>query len=544
MNAFIKKYWHNLVLGVFMIIHALTCIFTNYYGDDYYYANFVRRGTDYFVSENIFHYKYTNGRALVHLLDELLLGWSFWLWRIFNIALLALLVIVIAKIAARAYRGDIRERFAEYQRAMAVTCAIFAVTDVAVLRQSVYWATGAMNYLLPVTVTLWFYYIYRRDFENFRGSWLLLIPAFFASATTEQASAAALLVTLCFIVSSFVVKKKAPRPAYIGTLIASAAGFCTLYLSPGNAARTEYYPDFYALSLFGKIKHNFTELSTVIFGRGGIYTIVCIAFAVIIYICLTRYLTSDSRVKRTLALLLSGETALTLGLYVWGIVTGNPVMRQSWMIVMFAIPILSAMIWTAVRYFTCGDIDELYFVWCAVAMQIAMSLAPEYGPRTLLISLVCLAVPVVRILANSQSVGLYAAIAVILFALLPWYMSSPLGFVLTFAVAAVLAAAMIRKVGKLTEIPALVGCTLLALSLAQFSTVAIGYHGNVAVHELNRKQIEEYQQSDRSGALVLYYLPNVEYKYTMPYDDMYHQRVLLILSGIDPETQVYYEFLQ
>ncbi|MFQ9150032.1 MAG: hypothetical protein ACLR5G_18015 [Eubacteriales bacterium] len=74
------------------MVHAVCCVFVNLYGDDYYYAGFTRNGLGYFVSENIFHYKYTNGRALVHLLDELLLS-NFWFWRIFNVAALGLLIL-------------------------------------------------------------------------------------------------------------------------------------------------------------------------------------------------------------------------------------------------------------------------------------------------------------------------------------------------------------------------------------------------------------------------------------------------------------------
>ena len=156
MKAFIKNHYHHLVLAAFLTIHGLTSAFTTLFGDDYYYAAFVKNGRQYFIDENIFHYLHTNGRALVHILDELLIGWSFWPWRVFNVATMAMLVIVMAKLAARAYREDIKARFGEYQRAVAGVCGLLSITDVAVLRQSVYWATGSMNYLLPATAMLWF----------------------------------------------------------------------------------------------------------------------------------------------------------------------------------------------------------------------------------------------------------------------------------------------------------------------------------------------------------------------------------------------------
>lgn len=539
MKIFLKNHWHQITLAGFLIVHALICSFTTYYGDDYYYANFVRQGADYFVSENIYHYMYTNGRALVHILDELLIGWSFWLWRVFIVATMAMLVIVMAKLAARAYREDIKARFGEYQRAVAGVCGLLSITDVAVLRQSVYWATGSMNYLLPATAMLWFYYLFRRDFERLRGSWLLLIPAFFASATTEQASAGALLVTLCFIVSCMIVRRVPPKPAYIGAFFASLAGFCTLYLSPGNAARTGYYPEFYSLSLLGRAKRNFPELMSVIFGTGGIYPIICVIYLLIIAACLTKYAKSSKRPHRIAALLMTGETAIALGIYVWALRSSPDTLREPWMGLLIAPPLLGVMIYTAVRYFTRGQIDELFFVWCAVALQGAMLFSPEYGPRTLLVSLVCLCVPAVRTLIKLGSPGLYAAMAALIFALLPGYMASPSTFALALVILTALFAAAVIY---LKNSPGVVGGFALALCLAQFCTVAAGYGENVGTHALNRKQIEEYQQSDQSVGLVLYYLPNSKYKYTMPYDDLYHQRMLLILCGLAPDTQVWYEF--
>ena len=74
MKKILKQNLHYIIFAIFLLIHSLVCIFTTYFGDDYYYAAFIKKGADYFVSENIFHYQYTNGRALVHLIDELLLG--------------------------------------------------------------------------------------------------------------------------------------------------------------------------------------------------------------------------------------------------------------------------------------------------------------------------------------------------------------------------------------------------------------------------------------------------------------------------------------
>ena len=561
MIKFLKQNLHYIIFAIFLLIHSLICIFTTYFGDDYYYAAFIKKGADYFVSENIFHYQYTNGRALVHLLDELLLGVSFWFWRIFNIVSVGLLIIGIAKIASRCYRADIASRRYEYSRAVIAASAIFGIIDLAILRQSVYWATGALNYLFPTTALVWFYYFYRRDFERFSGSWLLVIPAFFVAATTEQVSAAAVLVSLCFIVSSVVVKRLAPKPAYIASFVSSAAGFCTLYLSPGNSARTEYYPDFYALSLFERVRYNFRELMTVVLGRGGIGMIVCLAFILVIYVCVSKYIlpNRDGKSARNIstggAVSLSGKaihdskinsailttakltaivTSLALGLYVYGLAVNPQLLQLLPVGFIIALPILAVMVWTVIRYFRHGKIDDLFFVWCAVAMQCAMALAPEYGPRTLLISVVSLMIPVVRVFASRPNPMVFMSAALVVFALMPSYMSTPLLFIALTVI--LLAGAYILFSDN---IRALAASLAVAVCLGQFATVAAGYYENVETLKLNERQVASYDPS-ANEPLVLYHLPNVQYKYTMPYDDPYHQRVYLILHGLSPDTPVEY----
>ena len=561
MIKFLKQNLHYIIFAIFLLIHSLVCIFTTYFGDDYYYAAFIKKGADYFLSENIFHYQYTNGRALVHLLDELLLGVDFWFWRVFNIACVGLLIVGIAKIASRCYRADITSRRYEYSRAVIAASAIFGVIDLAILRQSVYWATGALNYLFPITALVWFYYFYRRDFERFSGNWLLVIPAFFVAATTEQVSAAAVLVSLCFIVSSVVVKRLAPKPAYIASFISSAAGFCTLYLSPGNSARTEYYPDFYALSLFERVRYNFRELTTVVLGRGGIGMIVCLAFILIIYVCVSKYIlpNRDGKSARNIstggAVSLSGKaihdskincailttakltaivTSLALGLYVYGLAVNPQLLQLLPVGFIIALPILAVMVWTVVRYFRRGKIDDLFFVWCAVAMQCAMAFSPEYGPRTLLISVVSLMIPVVRVFASRPNPMVFMSATLVVFALMPSYMSTPLLFIALTVI--LLAGAFILYSDN---IRALAASLAVAVCLGQFATVAAGYYENVDTLKLNERQVASYDPS-ANEPLVLYYLPNVQYKYTMPYDDPYHQRVYLILHGLSPDTPVEY----
>ena len=56
--------------ALFLCLQAVVVFSIELFGDDYYYATFTD-SSDFFVSENIRHFKEVNGRVLVHLFDEL-----------------------------------------------------------------------------------------------------------------------------------------------------------------------------------------------------------------------------------------------------------------------------------------------------------------------------------------------------------------------------------------------------------------------------------------------------------------------------------------
>ena len=172
-------------------------------------------------------------------------------------------------------------------------------------------------------------------------------------------------------------------------------------------------------------------------------------------------------------------------------------------------------------------------------MQAAMSFSPEFGPRTLLISLCCLIVPIAGRLARleTETVPFAAICACLIFALLPWYVSS---FKMLIIIVMVLTMITImHNIKKPDFLPKTVIAFTLSLCLAQFSTVAAGYGMNSAALNEDYRILSDYAKSP-TGEITLYVLPYSQYKYTMPYNDKYHERVLLELYGIDPKTPVNY----
>lgn len=509
---------HTVFFGVFLFLHTLTCFFTTYFGDDYYYAAFLKNGPEYMLSENILHYMQTNGRALVHIIDELLLGVSFNLWRVSSILVMAVLGVILAKLASRQYRKDADRE--EYKNALIIVLSLLSFTDIAILRQSFYWATGALNYLFPATLTLLYVYLARKALENERGFYPLIPLALIGAATTEQASAALLIATVWVAFTALITKKKHLILPTLTNFAAAAAGISTLLFAPGNAVRTTYYPDFYALSPLERILRNDSELISVIFGNGGISALITAAILIVIFKFLKK------------APFISILSALSLGVYIYCTVTGTNLLAFA----LILIPLAAAMIHTLFDYFRNKEADNIYFIWSAVAVQCAMLLSPEFGPRTLTTSLLLLIVPVARTLLEMKSVKIYALLAGIgmLYQLRSFDNFTP--FVILAVLSAVLAF-VLKKHFAFRLVPTIAAF----LALIQFATVPMGYAKNLSTHELNRCQIESYDAAS-GEPLTLYYLPNTVHKYTMPYDDPYHEYMLIRLCDLPEDTEVVYEW--
>ena len=74
--------------------------------------------------------------------------------------------------------------------------------NINVIRQSFYWITGSFNYIYPLFMLFWYWYVLLKfSKDNFKGKKLLLtsILSFFASATVEQGGIMAFGLTVLFL---------------------------------------------------------------------------------------------------------------------------------------------------------------------------------------------------------------------------------------------------------------------------------------------------------------------------------------------------------
>ncbi len=496
-SGFIKNI-HWAFYAVFLLVQAFGHRFTVLFGDDYYYANFIPQGWDYFVEETVFHYMKTNGRFFVHLVDELLLGIDITLWKVFNLSVIATIVLLTAMIVSRTYKNGYCTK--EFKISLIASVFLFSSISPEVYINCIYWATGAVNYLFPLALVLAYFYCAKKDLEFNKGYKWLPVLAFFASFTVEQSSAASFAISIYVIVTCIYRYKRKPNPVYFVSLICSAAALCSVVFAPGNAVRTTYYPEFYEKSFFGKIFHGIYTFLYQIFGPHGLFLV----FAIISVFVVMYF------VKKAKDSISGKRSGFVFGAVITGISTVfyvilAPFSNKTPMILLAAIlcacvPLAVCFVYTVREYLHGEDDESVFFLLLAAALQAVMLISPEFGYRTLLISLILMFVPTLKCIVSVSH--------------------------------------MVKCKAKKAS-----GAICALIVVASFSNqiiLGIGYMENYPVHEYNAEMMEKYV-SGEIDELKLAYPLNDRYKYTMPYETWYHMMRYMQLYGLPKDMVVEYE---
>ncbi|MBQ0010313.1 MAG: hypothetical protein KBS76_04335, partial [Ruminococcus sp.] len=379
MIRFVRKYAHLVVFSAFFAVQAVIMHMIPAFGDDYYYGTFFYWGKDHFISENIKHYHETNGRALVHLLDEgLLAGHQMLAFQIFNTLVIAGIVFLLARIGADAWKKAAKkEKTGDFSSALIVSCFLFSTISLEIARQSIYWATGAVNYLFPIFLLLLCFYLLRRGAERRYSAWLL--PLLFISAwTIEQCSAALIAVVIYTMVDEIKKKKRCPFILF-AYLFVTLAGAALLFCAPGNAVRVTYYPEFFAKPFWDRIYDNILPVANGVTAPWGMGTA-----AVLLLACdagheLWRL--SKKKISAVLFILIDVAAILpTLFLL------ENETYRKERVLLLVAGLAFYTLRKGLCYLFGNGDGDLAFFPLIAGILQICMLASPEYGGRIILVS--------------------------------------------------------------------------------------------------------------------------------------------------------------
>lgn len=204
-------------------------------GDDFMYGTFAHAG----ILSNVIDYYFTgNGRFWVNVLDSALL----WFDRFGFILVLPWIVfsflVLFAKNVQRIMEGhsDASKEKGLVRMGMVLFCCL----DILCLRETVFWITGMMNYLLPAVMFLWAYLMFQKSRAGeLSGSSLVgyfLLCLLTASCVEQYALMFVGMMTLHYC-WDLLQKRQILKRDWLAYGL-SLLGLAALILAPGNYERT------------------------------------------------------------------------------------------------------------------------------------------------------------------------------------------------------------------------------------------------------------------------------------------------------------------
>lgn len=261
-----------LILAALLLFGVVSGL-TYFYADDFYYAIFFRGGLAEFWQRTAEHYRTMNGRALVHFIDEIVLMFGTKLFAVLSPFMLFSFFYCSAKTVLAAPERTRKIYF------ILAGLAITMLLPMRVARETLFWITGSMNYLLPVCLAALAFYLHNRTIAAGKIRWFTLLLCFLCGATTEQGGAAACVLSASLAISEMVKKRKECRRGICGwpLFFCILAGYATVLLAPGTFYRASYEGSFES----GRLVQSFFALADSLMGKNGIAPYFIILFVLL-----------------------------------------------------------------------------------------------------------------------------------------------------------------------------------------------------------------------------------------------------------------------
>lgn len=227
-----RKYKTHMISIIFLILQYL--IYTNIYimGDDYMYATFAKKG----IIESVFsYYNSGNGRWLVNIIDSFVLKYDRFVYLILGPWILLLLAFLLYK--------TLKQLTGKYDDEMYILALIsVAAIDVSLNRETAYWITGAMNYVIPAILFLAaICATFKIQNDNDRISLKKIVYGaicIVSSMTMEQFSLMTIGWITLFFGCEMITSKKIRKDECIIFLL-SVVALSSIIFAPGNGERIQ-----------------------------------------------------------------------------------------------------------------------------------------------------------------------------------------------------------------------------------------------------------------------------------------------------------------
>lgn len=264
MKQYLKDHKYYLcVMAIFTLLFALLVSQVVLYADDFtLHAKALTYDIGIVWKELCDVYMHWGGGPTPALaILTLMIGLPF--WKLLNVTLITFCVHFATKIIVKK-KDDKNMAFV----ALSIWSFIFLI-GLSVARETLYWFDGSMAYVLTTFLTVtFFYYCYRFIIEKKEVKpyhyFTMIILGFFSGWNGPQMGAISVLLGVCFLLWQKLIQKEKMNTLILASTIATMIGFMVLYFAPGNAGRMSTFPEYEALSFFGKISYRLDSIFDLI----------------------------------------------------------------------------------------------------------------------------------------------------------------------------------------------------------------------------------------------------------------------------------------
>lgn len=501
-----KKRFLAEVIAFVGLLYGTTCsVFLN--GDDFMYGTFAHDG----ILRNVWDYYFTgNGRLWINVLDSALL----WFDRYLYIVIAPLVVLAFVWLLAKNLQmilgcSDDREKgraFMEYGM------VFFACLDVLCLRETVFWITGMMNYLLPAVMFLLGYYLFQLARAGKMPTWKRVVycaVAFLTACSVEQYALMFVGIMTLHHGWDLVRKKRIPMIQWLSYGL-SLLGLACLILAPGNFVRVDFQ---------GTIKPTLVDNSWTLVYQN---TFNQVAFPYLFMLALALYFLLHN--QRGMKILSATTVVMML------VCLTIPLLNKA----IILVALLASFIFQAIYFCVCRCEREKRFgifalSFVGIGSQVMLLISAIWGFRCML-SLYMVYMLLIGILLQQLErekrlvilcVGLLASIHPAL-ALVFW-----------------VACGVCQKWKQRPVSGALCKTLLRVCTAAALIVLCLGYGSNVPTYQENLAAINEKKET-----VVIHQLPREEYSwYWVPFNE-FHVDYFKQYYELDASTELVFELLE
>lgn len=269
-------------LGILIFSILFICILSKVelYADDFFYITFFDNGFKGFIQNNINHYNEVNGRAFVHLLAEFFLNAKQFIFILF-------IFLCLGYIFYFGISFLLPKQISNQNKliSICISANLLFCISVFVLKETTFWITGAMNYIVPTVFCCLALSTINNILKSNKIKLIHILILFLSGATTEQGFLLTLFYTISYFIF-YVIDNKKFSKNFLTILLAELSGFLTIFLSPASRNRIDIGNNIFNTPIFQLIRENFASFSSRIVGENSIFLIISLLILSIAFLSL------------------------------------------------------------------------------------------------------------------------------------------------------------------------------------------------------------------------------------------------------------------